>query len=524
MSSVITKNQPENHATETGNAVPENSLLNYPHLRGLSLTFVLMGLMLHTIDSSIANVALPHMKGSLSATVDQISWVITGYLVAAAIGTPPVAWLSARFGIKKILLTSVSVFTLSSVLCGLSVTLEDLVLYRIFQGLSGAALIPVGQTIVLSAYKREEYTKAMGLFGLGIMFGPIIGPTLGGYITEWFNWRWVFFINLPFGLIAAAGIWFFIRDSPANRNQSFDTLGFLSLVVAMAAFQLFMDRGHGKDWFDSWEIVIWAGLFVTATYVFIVRAITAKEPFFDLLLYKDWNFMLGNFVFFFVGGNMVVMMLMVPIVMQTLQGFSVASAGLLLVPRGVGMMLAMTLSPRLTRNLDPRITITIGLLIAAYATWDQAQMGTYFTAWDFVRTGFAHGLGLGMIFVSIGALTFSGLPDEMRLQASTFYSMMRNVGQSFCAALAMSAIVRNMQVNTSELGQSITVLEKNLQMLLANSTVVFDQSAALAIMQSITAKQAMTMAYINVFFAVSIITLCLVPFIWLFKMHPQENF
>jgi len=521
MSPVNSNIQAKSDYTGSADEVPENSLLKYPHMRGLSLTFVLMGIMLHTIDSSIANVALPHMQGSLSATVDQISWIITGYIVAAAIGTPPVAWLSARFGIKKILLTSVSIFTFASVLCGLSLTLEDMVAYRILQGLSGAALIPVGQTVVLSAYKPEEYSKAMGLFGLGIMFGPIIGPTLGGYITEWSNWRWVFFINLPFGMLATAGIWFFIKDTPARRNQTFDTLGFLSLIVAMGAFQLFMDRGHGKDWFDSWEIIAWAGLFVGSIYVFIVRTITAKAPFFDRLLYKDWNFVLGNIVFFFLGGNMVVMMIMVPIVMQTLQGYSVASAGMLLVPRGLGMMLAMTLTPRLTTKIDPRIVISLGLALTAFATWEQSQMGIYFAASDFVRTGFIHGMGLGIFFVSVGAATFSGLPDEMRLQAATFYSMIRNVGQSFCAALAMSAIVRSMQINVAELGESINALEKNLQLTISQSALNYDPTAALAIMQSITTKQAMTIAYINVFYAVSIMTLLLIPLVWFFRVQQK---
>lgn len=495
----------------------ENSLLKYPHLRGVSLAFVLMGIMMHTIDSSIANVALPHMQGSLSANTNQISWVITGYIVAAGIGTPPVAWLAARFGIKKIILCSVAFFTFTSVMCGIAVTLEEMVFYRVLQGFSGAALIPIGQTIVLSAYKQEEYSKAMGLFGVGIMVGPIIGPTLGGFITEWSNWRWVFFINLPFGLLAMGGIWFFVKDTPVNRNMHFDILGFLSLVVAMGALQLFMDKGHGEDWFESWEIIVWAGIFVSAVYVFIVRTITAKMPFFDRRLYADWNFVLGNILFLFVSGNMVAVMIMLPVVLQTLHGYSVFGAGLLLVPRGIGMMLAMSLTPRLAANIDPRKSISLGILIAAYAMWDQSQMGIYFTAWDFVRTGVTHGIGLGIVFVSLGALTFNNLPNEIRLQASTFFNMIRNVGQSFCAALAMSALASNVQINTAELGESINPLEKNLHLVLVNAGAFFDQSLALSIVQNITLKQAMTLAYVNMFFAVGVLTLCLLPIVWLCK-------
>ena len=506
----------ENEAPNTTeSSVPETSLLKYPGLRGLSLMFVLMGIMMHTIDSTIANVALPHMQGSLAATIDQISWVITGYIVAAAIGTPAVAWLSARYGIKTILLVSVSGFVFSSILCGLAITLEDLVFYRVLQGLSGAALIPVGQNIVLSCFRPEEYAKAMGLFGLGVMFGPIIGPTLGGYITEWADWRWVFFVNVPFGILAVTGICLLIKDTPKNTTLAFDTLGFLSLVIAIGSFQLLMDRGHGEDWFDSWEIIIWALVSVTGLYIFIVRMITAKEPFFSRRLFTDWNFAIGNIVFFFVGGNMVVTVLMVPVVMQTLLGYPVSTAGLLLAPRGLGMMIAMTLTPRLATGIDARLIISVGLLVTAIALWDQSLMGSYFSAWGFIRSGFFHGMGLGMIFVTLGALTFSHIDSDIQLQASTFFNMIRNVGQSFCAAVAMSALARNIQINSAELGQSFTLVNQNLRLALANAPELNVNDTVLSLLQGGIQRQAMFIAYINNFYFLAILTVLFIPIVWL---------
>jgi len=507
----------ESSEPDANSDVPENALLKYRHLRGLSLVFVLMGIMMHTIDSTIANVALPHMQGSLAATIDQVSWVITGYIVAAAIGTPAVAWLSARYGIRTVLIFSVSGFVLTSVLCGLAITLEDLVFYRILQGLSGAALIPIGQNIVLSCYRPEDYAKAMGLFGLGVMFGPIIGPTIGGYITEWAGWRWVFFVNVPFGLLAVAGISVLIKDTPKDKHLPFDSLGFLSLVIAMGSLQLLMDRGHSEDWFESWEIILWALVSGTSLYLFVVRTITAADPFFDRRLFTDRNFAVGNLVFFFVGGNMVVAVLMVPVIMQTLLGYPVDLAGLLLAPRGVGMMVAMTLTPKLFGGRDPRLVISLGLIVTAVALWDQAQMGDYFSSTGFIRTGFFHGLGLGIIFVTLGALTFNHMPDDIRLQASTFFNMIRNVGQSFCAAVAMSALARNIQINTSELGESITPTQQSLQYLSSTLPQLSTSETSLAILQAGIVKQAMFISYINNFYALAIITLLFIPVIWLAK-------
>ena len=510
-------------ASTVGPDTPDGTLLTYPQLRGVSLMFVLMGIMMHTIDSTITNVALPHMQGALSASLDQVSWVITGYIVASAVATPPVAWLSTRFGIRKIILISVGSFTFASVLCGLAVSLQEMVIFRVLQGLSGAALIPVGQVIVLSSFRRKDYGKAMGLFGLGVMVGPILGPTLGGYITEVSSWRWVFFVNVPFGIAAMIGIWVFVKDVPPGKAPRFDTIGFASLVTALVSFQVLMDRGHGEDWFTSWEIIGWAALSLTALYIFAVRIITAREPFFDRRLFKDKHFAIGNIVFFFVGGNMVATMIMVPSLMQSLLGYPVQAAGLLLAPRGLGMMLAMVLTPRLAAHMDPRIAITIGMILTSYASWDQAQIGIYFSAWDFARTGFVHGMGLGMVFVLIGTISFNHLPDDIRLQASTFFNMVRNIGQSFCAAVAVSALARNIQVNASELGEAVTLHSQSLEFAASRFAGALPGDVALSLLQAGINRQAAFIAYINNFYALAILTLLFAGLVWLVPRPPELN-
>lgn len=496
-------------------SVPASSLLKYPHLRGVSLLFVLLGIMMHTIDSTIANVALPHIQGSLSANVEQIAWVITAYIVASAMATPTVAWLAGRFGIKRIMLLSVALFTLSSILCGLAVTFNDLVLYRILQGLSGAALIPIGQNIVIGAFKPEDSGKAMAIFGLGVMLGPILGPTLGGYITEWSNWRWVFFVNLPVGLLAIVGISIFLKERPMQHKLYFDSLGFFSLIISMGSFQLMMDRGHTEGWFDSWEIIVWGFVSVTSLYIFCARTYLAKEPFFDRRLFLDRNFCIGNLIFFYIGGNMVVAMLMIPVIMQSLLNYPADLAGLMLAPRGFGMMLAMALTPRLAANKDPRIIICIGMIITAVAMWDQGQMGTYFSPEDFARAGFIHGLGLGMIFVLLGVLSFNHMHDNLQLQASTFFNTVRNVGQSFCAALAVSFLANGIQINTAELGQNIHAGSDSLSFMTPH--LGGDTQTTLALLQMAVAEQASFISYINIFNALAWISLAFAPIVFLAK-------
>jgi len=505
----------------SGTGLPEGALIKYPLYRGLSLTFVIMAVMLHTIDSTIANVALPHMRGELSATVDQISWVITGYIVAAAIATPCVAWVSERYGVKRVLLGAVLIFTVSSMLCGLAMSLGDLVMYRVLQGSSGAALMPLGQTILLSTFEKDDYPKAMGLFGFGIMFGPIIAPTLGGYIIELSNWRWVFFINLPIGILSAVGIWVLVKETTLVKEVRFDGWGYMTLVIAIGCFQLMMDRGHGEDWFQSEEIILWLIASALGFYFYTVRTATAKSPLFKRQLFTDRNFVIGNVLFFAIMGNMVATMVLLPTLLQSVMGYPVVHAGLLLAPRGVGMMLAMVIAPRLAGRVHPKLLSAIGLAIATYALWDQSHISIYFTDIDFVRTGFWHGFGLGLVFGQLGAMCFATVPDELRLEGSSLFNITRNVGASVCASISMTLLARNMQINTATLGESVTPLRQTLELAPFSLQDGVVDPATLSMLSGTVAKQAAFLAYGSNFFLLA--ALCFFSIFLLAFLKPMEG-
>lgn len=493
--------------------VPETALIRYRSLRGLSIVFLLMAVMLHTIDSTIANVALPHMQGALSANIDQISWIITAYIMASAIATPAVAWLSDRFGLKRVLIVSTLGFTAASALCGLAVSLNDMVFYRILQGLSGAALIPLGQTVLLSTFEREEYPRAMSLFGFGVMFGPIIGPTLGGYITEFANWRWVFFVNVPIGIIAAIGIALLVKERAINKNAYFDSFGFAAMVLAIACFQMVLDRGHGADWFQSWEIITLFLLALTGLYLYVLRTVTSDRPLFDREIYLNRNFVFGNLAFFIIMGNLITTSILLPTLMQSVMGYPVIKAGLLTVPRGLGMMIAMVLIPRVTEKLDQRFISLVGLLIIGVALVDQARINIYFTEWDFVRAGFWQGFGLGVVFVQMGSLCFSTIPDRLRLQATTVYNISRNIGSAFFASLAITWLARDIQINTAEIGENVNTFAKSLDTSTLAVSSLAENPTMLALFEGEISRQAALVSYINIFTLVALVTIVAAPFV-----------
>jgi DHA2 family multidrug resistance protein len=527
MSSVATSPDDKGSAMEADGRepvqLPEGSLVKYPALRGVSLVFVVMAVMLHTIDSTIANVALPHLRGEMAATVDQISWVITGYIIAAAIATPCVAWVSERFGTKRIFLIAIIAFTLSSVLCGLAMSLGDLVAYRILQGFSGAALIPLGQAVMMSTFEKEDYPKAMGLFGFGVMLGPIIAPTLGGYIIEIASWRWVFFINLPIGIVSALGVWLMLKEAPLKKDIRFDGFGYLTLVIAIGCFQLMMDRGQGEDWFESEEIFMWLIISALGFYYYTARTMSSDAPLFKRDLFVDRNFILGNILFFIIMGNMIATMVLLPNLMQSVMGYPVIHSGILLAPRGIGMMIAMVAAPRIAQRVNPKVLSAIGILIAAVALYDQSRVSIHFTDIDFIRAGFWHGMGLGLVFGQLGAMSFSTIADELRLEATTVFNITRNVGASVCASISMTVLARNMQVNSANLGENITPLNQAMELSPFSLHGGAVDEVTLTLLSGTVSKQAAILAYGANFFSLSVLCFLSTFLLMLLKPVPRET-
>src|ERR1700761_5456386 len=305
------------------------------------------GVLMQALDTTIANVALPYMEGSLSASRDQITWVLTSYIIAAAIMTAPVGWMSARFGKKNFLITSLAGFTIASMACGAAQSLEQMVLFRLIQGCFGAALGPLSQAVLLDMYPPAKRGNVMAIWGMGVMLGPILGPTLGGVLTDAYSWRWVFYINVPVGIAACVALWIFFKDNVKDNTLKFDWFGFGALSVGLAALQLLLDRGNTKDWFSSPEIVIEAIVSGIGLYLFVVHMFTAKKPFIPTAIFKDRNFVGGLVLMFVMGLVLLASSALISPYLQNLSGRSVTQTGFLMVPRGLGVMFAMVFAGRL---------------------------------------------------------------------------------------------------------------------------------------------------------------------------------
>src|SRR3954451_16914920 len=325
--------------------------------------------LMQALDSTIANVALPYMQGSLSATTDQITWVLTSYIVAVAIMTAPVGWLAARFGRKPLFITCLVGFTVASMLCGVAQSLEQMVLFRLLQGVFGAALVPLSQSTMLDIYPPEQRGSAMALWGVGVMVGPILGPTLGGYLTDLYNWRYVFYVNLPFGVLATVGLMLFLPKANSQSELRFDWLGFGVLALGLGAFQLMLDRGQDQDWFGSREIIIEAVLGGLGIYLFIVHLLTAEKPFLSPRVFRDRNFAASLAVMFSVGMILLASSALLAPWLQVLANYPVATAGLILAPRGLGTMASMLIAGRLTSKMDPRWLMAAGISLLSYSLY-----------------------------------------------------------------------------------------------------------------------------------------------------------
>ncbi|MGD9788834.1 MAG: DHA2 family efflux MFS transporter permease subunit, partial [Sulfuricellaceae bacterium] len=398
--------------------------------RGMITLSVMLATIMQALDTTIANVALPHMQGSMGATQDQISWVLTSYIVAAAIFMPLTGFLSDRLGRKRVFMASVVGFTLASMLCGAAQSLGQIVLFRLLQGVFGASLVPLSQAVLLDTYPREKHGSAMAMWGVGVMVGPILGPSLGGWLTEYYNWRWVFYINLPFGLLAWLGLAAYVHETPINRSRPFDLLGFALLSLGIGALQMMLDRGESLDWFASREVVMEAMLAGLAFYLFVAHIFTHSHAFLEPELFRDRNFSVGLLFIFIVGVILLATMALLPPFMQNLMGYPVLDVGYLLAPRGVGTMIAMITVGKLSGKVDPRYKIFLGLILTTLSLWEMTRFTTDVSGWDIVRTGIIQGLGLGFIFVPLSTITFSTLAPRYRNEGTALFSLMRNIGSS----------------------------------------------------------------------------------------------
>jgi len=483
--------------------------------RPLIVSSVMLATVMTSLDTTIANVALPHMMGSVSASADEITWVLTSYIVAAAIMTPLSGWLAGRFGRKQVFLVSIAGFTVASALCGAAQSLSEIVGFRLLQGLFGASLIPLSQAVLLDIYTPEEQGPAMAIWGMGAVLGPIIGPALGGWLTENFSWRWVFYINLPFGLLAFAGVWGFIHDKRHAFKVPFDFMGFGFLSLAIGAFQLFLDRGQDKAWFESTEIWIEAAVAGLAFFLFLVHTATAERPFLPRELMKDRNFATATVFGFFVGVLLYATLALLPPMLETLMGYPVVTTGLVTAPRGFGSLISMFVVGQMVNRTDVRLIIGAGLVLSVLALLGMTTFSLGMNSWPVVWTGVLQGLGIGLIFVPLSTLAFATLNPIYRAEGAGVFTLVRNLGSSAGISIMQALFSTNTSVVHSRLMEGLTPDNPAARILPAPFSLT--NSAGIAALNAEATRQSAMVAYIDDFHLMLIVAILLSPLLFLMK-------
>ncbi|QUN07495.1 DHA2 family efflux MFS transporter permease subunit [Shewanella yunxiaonensis] len=459
----------------------------------------MLATIIQALDTTIANVALPHMQGAMGATQDQVSWVLTSYIVAAAIAMPMTGFVAARMGRKNLFLWSVVGFTLTSALCGAAQSLDQIVIFRLLQGIFGASLVPLSQSVLLDTYPTEQHGSAMAMWGVGVMVGPILGPSLGGWLTEYYNWRWVFYINIPFGVLAWLGIASFVKETPLDRSRKFDLFGFTLLAIAIGSLQMFLDRGESQNWFASIEIVIEAALAVLTMYMFLVHMFTAKHPFLEPQMFRDRNFVIGLLFIFIIGIVLLATMALLPPYLQNLMGYPVIDVGLLLTPRGFGTMAGMMLVGKLASKVDLRYLITVGLLLMILSLWQMTCFSVEVSRWEIIYTGIIQGFGMGLVFVPLSTISFSTLAPQYRNEGTALYSLVRNIGSSIGISAVTTYLSQRVQINHAAFAQYITPFNKALQEAVQLGAANISSTTGLVKLNSAVTLQASIMGYLQDF-------------------------
>jgi len=466
------------------------------------------------LDTTIANVALPRIQGSVSATQDQITWVLTSYIVAAAIMTPLSGWLAGQIGRKQVFLYSVAGFTVASMLCGVAQSLPQIVLARLIQGLCGAALIPLSQAVLLDINPPARHARAMAVWVMGATLGPIIGPALGGWLTEDYNWRWVFYINVPFGILAFLGIMSFLPQA-AIRKSRFDFFGFSTLSVAIASLQIMLDRGQLKDWFTSAEIWIEAVVAAVAFYWFVIHMLTTTEQrFVSPGLFKDRNFLTGNVVIFVVGAVLYATLALLPPLLQDLLNYPVVTTGLVTAPRGAGTLAAMFIVGRLMGKVDIRLIIATGFALAAVSSWQMTGFDVQMDSTRVVWSGVLQGLGTGFVYVPLAAATFATLTPALRNEGTAIFSLTRNLGSSIGISVVNTLLTRNTQIMHATLAEHVGRYSSVLRAQMPDGAPSLRTMAGL---NATVTGQAAMIAYNNDFRLMMMLSLAAIPLVFLLR-------
>lgn len=494
---------------------------------------VMLPTLMVIIDTSVVNVSLDHIRGSLSAGIDEATWSITSYLAANAVIVPMTGWLSRFFGRRRYLLFSIALFTVSSLLCGLAWNIQSLIVFRIFQGIAGGSLQPISQSVLLETFPPVQHGMAMAIFGVGTMFGPIVGPVLGGWITDNWSWHWVFFINIPIGALSIFMTTLFIRDPSYMKRTALtvDYIGLILLGLWVGCLQMILDRGQREDWLASGVIVTLAVITVVALVFFVFTEITVRYPIVDLGVFRDRSFCIGNAVVFFVLVNLFGSIVLLPIYLQTLMGYTSYLSGIVLGPGGIAVLITMPIVGRLIQKVNPKVVVAVGVVITAWSSYLMSRftLGADFYAIFWPRV--VMGVGMGMIFIPLMTLTLSGIRREEMGNATSVFNLVRNLGGSLGIAFVTTMLARRSQFHQSRLVEHLTPFDANFWSSSQQAAEMLQRKGMAAasasqggqgVIYEQLLRQASMMSFNDVFQILAVMMLCMLPLV-LFMKHIRHG-
>jgi DHA2 family multidrug resistance protein len=489
--------------------------------RALIAFTVMLPTLIEIIDTSVVNVSLDHIRGSLSAGYDEATWTITAYLVSNAIVIPMAGWLARLIGRKNYQIASIALFTFSSFMCGSAWSLHSLVFFRILQGIGGGGLVPISQSILLESFPREKHGQAMAIFGMGAMLGPIVGPLLGGWITDTWSWRWIFYINIPIGIFSIIMNVIVIKDPPYMQRQKIkiDYWGLMFLTVGLGSLQFVLDKGEGEDWFNSSLIMTFGIVAAISLILLAINEYYSEHPIVNLKLFKDRTFTSGATVMFFVFLNLFGSIILLPVFLQMMMGYTSFYAGLVLGPGGIATMIAMPIAGKLINKVNPKRILAVGIVICAGSTYMMSQFNLTTDFWTFVWPRVVLGLGMGFTFIPLTTMTLSHIPKEHMTEASSLYNLLRNLGGSVGIAVTTTVLGRRAQFHQARLVEHLSPLDPGYvhyhdRIASFLGAQGLPPAGADGLLYRELVRQSMTLAFTDAFFMMCMLILSVLPLVF----------
>lgn len=476
---------------------------------------VMMATTVVIMDMTIATIALPHMQGGLSASQDQISWVMTTYFAMQAVTMSATGWLAGRIGRRRLFIGSLLGFAVCSILSGNATSIGEIMIFRALQGMFSAPVVPISQALMLDSYPREKHGQAVSIWGIGVMFAPVMGPVIGGWLTDEYSWRWVFYVSMPFAVLGIAGALLFIRESPLNRERRFDWFGFAAIGIALAATQFLLDRGEREGWFASDAMLLTTFIVVLAFYLFVVHSATTDNPFITPAIFLDRNFALGLVFMFLLGVLVLSMNVIMPLFLQNVRGYPILTAAMVMMPRGLGSLFGLVLAGWLSGRMDPRLQIALGFASTAYSAWCFSTFTPDVGIWPFISAAFFNGIGIGLIFVPLTAVSFWTLAPHLRTEASTLTSLLRNYGSGIGVSIVISVLSRSQITAHAHMAERVSPYNDAMHPPWLPPQWDILTPSGLAMLEQEISRQALAIGFLNDFHLIMVGSLLCIPAVFL---------